>query len=365
MGMIDLMIGNRTNVFETIGSLLGGCYACVTYPLHWLAAGLVAVAFLTCVPVRSHAQTQRVMLARIDADTSDAALDASKLIAGLTLALESTKQYVVVPNEIRDSLARSLGDSVTYQRVADSLGAELIVFASVARIANLVRSELVIAGGDGFSFSTGGHGYGVTYLQSDTTGSMIYDPAILSSMQRALCVAMRDSSLYAGADAALQVRPATLLTIGGVAFSEQPPDVIPWSTFKEKVVASFDLVQTTIAALRFREDLIVIDTDTRDSIYAKAGLYFVENYNPVTSAELTTLRAFDIDRIITGRYQRKGNAAELTLYLQTIGQNGAITVDKKSTSTIAEDSKLMLQNGARTCLRELFGTISEPPERKP
>ncbi|MBU3698887.1 MAG: hypothetical protein FGM33_02580 [Candidatus Kapabacteria bacterium] len=306
-----------------------------------------------------------MMIARIDTDTSDAGLAPDKLMAGLALAFESTKLYTVVPLEVRDSLARTLGDSVTYQRVADSLGAELIVFASVARIANLIRSELVIAGGDGFTFTTNGHGYGVTYLQSDTTGKMIYDPAILSSMQRALCIALRDSSLYATADEALRIRPAALLCIGGVAFAQQPPDVIPWSTFKEKVVASFDLVQTMIAALRFRDDLIVIDTDTRDSIYAKAGLYLVENYNPVSSAELTTLRAFDIDRIITGRYQRKGNSAELTLYLQTIGQKGAVTTDKKATSAIADDTKLMLQDGARAGLRELLGTISEPPERKP
>lgn len=359
------MNGNRTNVFETIGALLGACYGSVTYPLHCAVMALyVLVALVLCVPNTS-GQTQRVMIARIDADSADPALHPSKLIAGLTLAFESAKQYAVVPNEIRDSVARAIGDSATYQRVADSLGAEIIVFASVARIENLVRSELVIAGGDGFAFSTGGHGYGVTFLRSDSTRSMIHDPAILSSMQRALCLSLRDSSLYANADEALRVRPASLLGIGGINFVDKPADVVPWSTFKEKVPASYDMVQSITAALRYLDEYIVIDTDTRDSIYAKAGLYLVENYNPVTIPELKTLRAFDVDRIITGRYERTTAGADLTLFMQEIGAKSELTTIKKATSSIELDTKQALQDVVRTCLRQLFVTISEPLEHKP
>jgi|NOAtaT_6_FD_contig_121_50808_length_17363_multi_4_in_0_out_0_5 hypothetical protein len=359
------MNGNRTNVFETIGALLGACYRSVTYPLHCVLMAFCAALTLVFLALDASAQTQRVMVARIDADSADPALHPSKLIAGLTLAFESTKQYVVVPNEIRDSVARAIGDSATYQRVADSLGAEIIIFASVARIENLVRSELVIAGGDGFTFSTSGHGYGVTFLRSDSTRSMIHDPAILGSMQRALCMALRDSSLYAKADDALRVRPAALLGIGGINFVDKPADYIPWSTFKEKVPASYDMVLSITAALRYLDEYIVIDTDTRDSIYAKAGLYLVENYNPVTVPELKTLRAFDIDRIITGRYERTSAGADLTLFLQEIGSTGELTTLKKATSSIELDTKQALQDVVRACLRQLFTTISEQPERKP
>lgn len=359
------MNGNRTNVFETIGALLGACYRSVTYPLHCTAMALCAVLTLSFFTSDASAQTQRVMIARIDADSADPALHPSKLIAGLTLAFESTKQYAVVPNEIRDSVARAIGDSATYQRVADALGAEIIVFASVARIENLVRSELVIAGGDGFTFSTGGHGYGVTFIRNDSTRSMIFDPAILSSMQRALCLSLRDSSLFAKADDALRVRPAALLGIGGINFVDKPAEVIPWSTFKEKVPASYDMVQNITAALRYLEEYIVIDSDTRDSIYAKAGLYVVENYNPVTQLELKTLRAFDIDRIITGRYERTSAGADLTLFVQEIGSKGELTTLQKATSSIELDTKQALQDVVRSCLRKLFATISEQQERKP
>lgn len=178
-------------------------------------------------------------------------------------------------------------------------------------------------------------------------------------------MALRDSSLYAKADDALRVRPAALLGIGGINFVDKPADYIPWSTFKEKVPASYDMVLSITAALRYLDEYIVIDTDTRDSIYAKAGLYLVENYNPVTVPELKTLRAFDIDRIITGRYERTSAGADLTLFLQEIGSTGELTTLKKATSSIELDTKQALQDVVRACLRQLFTTISEQPERKP
>lgn len=350
---------NRTNVFETIGALLGGCYASVTSPLHWLRIVLaVAVPGILISPGIS-AQVQRVMIARIDHDSADGALKPSKLIDGLALAFELTKQYVVVPNEVRDSVAARIGSTATYQRVADSLRAELIVFCTVARIANLVRSEIVVAGGDGFSFSTSGVGYGVTFLQSDTLGSMLLDPAVLSSMQRALCAALRDSNIYASAGDGLRARPSSLLSIGGIVFAKPPEEFVTWSTFKEKVPASYDIAQTTIAALRYQEDYTVIDMDSRDSMYARGGLHFVENYNLVTPTELKILRAFDITTILTGRYERIAEGARLTLFLQSIEPNGALKTIKSGTTLIEVDSKLALQDGVRKCLREIFGTITE------
>lgn len=305
------------------------------------------------------AQVQRVMIARLDHDTADVALQPSKLIDGLALACELTKQYAVVPVEIRDSVAARIGDSATYQRVADSLRAEIIVFCSVARIANLVRSELVVAGGEGFTFSTSGVGYGVTFLQSDTLGSMLLDPAVLSSMQRALCAALRDSNLYAAANEGLRTRPSSLLSIGGITFVPPPEEFVTWSTFKEKVPASYDIVQTAVAALRHRDDYTVVDIDSRDSMYAKGGLHFVENYNQVTPTELKILRAFDIATILTGRYERISEGARLTLFLQSIESNGALKTITSGTSLVEVDSKLALQDGVRACLRQIFGTITE------
>lgn len=350
---------NRTNVRETIRTLLGRCYACVTSPLHWFRPVLVSSIVGVLLSMGLTAQVQRVMIARLSYDSTDAALKPSKLIDGLALAFELTKQYAVVPIELRDSVAGRIGDSATYQRVADSLRAEIIVFCSVARIANLVRSEIVVAGGEGFTFSTSGVGYGVTFLQSDTLGSMLLDPAVLGSMQRALCAALRDSNLYASADEGLRARPSSLLSVGGISFIPPPEDYVTWSTFKEKVPASYDIVQTAVAALRYRDDYTVVDTDSRDSMYAKGGLHFVENYNPVTPTELKILRAFDIGTILTGRYERIAEGARLTMFLQSVESNGSLKTNRTGTSLVEVDSKLALQDAVRACLRQIFGTITE------
>lgn len=350
---------NRTNVFETIGALLGGCYASITSPLHWMRPAVVVSILGAVVSSGLTAQVQRVMIARLEHDSADAALQPSKLIDGLGLAFELTKQYAVIPVEIRDSVAARIGDSATYQRVADSLRAELIVFCSVARIANLVRSEIVVAGGDGFTFSTSGVGYGVTFLQSDTLGSMLLDPAVLSSMQRALCAALRDSNLYASAGEGVRARPASLLSIGGISFATPPEEYVTWSTFKEKVPASYDITQTAIAALRNLDDYTVIDMDSRDSMYAKGGLHFVENYNVVTPTELKILRAFDIVHILSGRYERIAEGARLTFFLQSIEPNGALKTIRSGSTLVEVDSKLALQDGVRACLRQIFGKITE------
>lgn len=353
------MNGNRTNVRETIGTLLGGCYASVTSPLHWIAGHIWAVVLTVVLSATASAQVQRVMVASFNYDTTDSALKPPMLVAGLSLAFEITKQYAVVPMGVRDSIAARIGDSATYQRVADSLKAEIIVFCSVARIANLVRSEIVIAGGDGFTFTTSGVGYGVTFLKSDSAGGMIYDPAILSSMQRALCAALRDSNLYSKADEGLRTRPTSLLSVGGIFFATPPEDYVTWSTFKEKVAASYDIMQTCVAALRYRNDYTIIDDVSRDSMYVKDGLYFVENYNTVTQQELKILKAFDVSHILTGRYERIADGARLTLYLQSIEANGSLKTITSGSEVVPVDSKLALQDGVRACLRKIFGTITE------
>ncbi|MFM8771932.1 MAG: hypothetical protein ACKOE4_07945 [Candidatus Kapaibacterium sp.] len=350
---------NRTNVRETIGTLLGGCYASVTSPLHWILRPVLVVALCGVLFGTTSAQVQRVMVASVKYDTTDSSLQPPMLFAGLSLAFELSKQYSVIPMDVRDAMASRIRDSATYQRVADSLKAELIAFCSVARVGNLVRSEIVIAGGEGFTFTTSGVGYGVTYLKSDSTGGMLYDPAILSSMQRALCTALRDSNLYAAADEGVRARPTSLLSMGGIYFAPPPDNYVTWSTFKEKIAASFDIMQTCIAALRYRDNYTIIDDVSRDSMYVKDGLYFVENYNSVTLHELKILRAFDISHILTGRYERIADGARLTLFLQSIEANGSLKTMKSGSAVVPVDSKLALQDGVRACLREIFGTITE------
>lgn len=353
---------NRTNVYETIGALLGVCYRRITNRKHWSAAALV---LLLCVPLAAQQAPQKVLIGGIQFDSADAYVSAYKVEAALAVALEASGRYALIPNVTRDSLVASLrNDSLSVQAAADKLGAELIAFCSIGRIANLVRMEVVLVGGDGWIITTSGVGYATSFLVSDSTKKRVIDPAILTATQRALCVAVLDSSLYAEADSVLAVRPTQLAAVGGIEFIATNPDLAPWSVMREKIAASYDAVSTIVAAMRQNPDVTVMDIETRDSLYALGGLFMVENYNAASRSELNILKGFEITHLISGRLERMKGGAELTLIYNEIKPDASYTPVKKSQFMIAVDSKLAFQDGVRACLRKLFGSITEPTERK-
>ncbi|MBK6759713.1 MAG: hypothetical protein IPG73_03235 [Ignavibacteria bacterium] len=352
---------NRTNVYETIGALLGVCYRRITNRKHWSAAALVLVFY---VPLVAQQAPQKVLIGGIQFDSADAYTSAYKVEAALAVALEASGRYALIPNVTRDSLVASLrNDSLSVQAAADKLGAELIAFCSIGRIANLVRMELVIIGGDGWIITTSGVGYATSFLVSDSTKKRVIDPAILTATQRALCVAVRDSSLYAAADSVLAVHPSELAAVGGIEFIATNTDLAPWSV-REKIAASYDAVSTIVAAMRQNPDITVVDIETRDSLYALGGLFMVENYNAASRSELNILKGFEITHLISGRLERMKGGAELTLVYNEIKPDATYTPVKKAQFMIAVDSKLAFQDGVRACLRKLFGSITEPAERK-
>ncbi|HLP28744.1 MAG TPA: hypothetical protein VK147_08890 [Candidatus Didemnitutus sp.] len=353
---------NRTNVYETIGALLGACYQRITNWKHCLVMPLVLV-----LSSSTWAQTpiQKVLVGGIQFDSTDPYISAYKVEAALAIALEASGRYALIPNVTRDSLVRTArNDSMSVQVAADRLGAELIAFCSIGRIANLVRMEVVIVGGDGWVVTTSGVGYGTSFLQSDSSKKRIIDPAILSATQRALCVAVLDSALYAQADSGFIVRPTQLAAVGGIEFVVSNPDLAPWSIMREKIAASYDAVSTIVAAMRQSAEISVVDIESRDSIYALAGLYMVENYNPLSRSELTILKGFEVTHVITGRFERKKGGAELTLIYNEIKPDASYTPIKKAQFMVAVDSKLAFQDGVRACLRKLFGSITEPAVQK-
>lgn len=348
---------NRTNEGETIPGLLGACKQRVTNGKHW-----IALCFLLVTLLPARAQVQEVMIGGMQYDTSDAYISAKKIETGLSIALGATGKYAVIPNDVRDSLLRSRRDTLSVLLAADYLKAELIVFCNVGRIGKLVRSEVVILGGDGFVLNLSGIGYGITTIEEDSSKTLIIDPAILSSIQRAVCTALQDTSLYGSASPILRVQPAELAVVGGIDFQEPPSGLDRWSLFEEKVSASYDVAQIIVEALRDTRNLVMIDLDTRDSIFAKARLYMIENYNPTTVAELKILSAFEVSRIITGRIERNPDGAVLTLRYQRILPDNRLQELAGAEAVLTDDSKEVLKSTTRVCLTKLFGTINDSVE---
>lgn len=348
---------NRTNEGETIPRLLGACKQRITNGKHW-----TALCFLLVTLTTTDAQVQQVMVGGLQFDTSDVFMSAKKIETGLSIALGAIGKYAVIPNDVRDSLLRARPDTLSVLMAADYVKAELVAFCNVGRIGKLVRSEVVILGGDGFVLNLSGVGYGVSTIEDDSTKAMIIDPAILSSIQRAVCMALQDSALYQTASPILRVQPAALGVVGGIHFRESPSGFVPWSLFKEKVSASYDAAQIIVEALRDTKDLVMIDLDTRDSIFAKARLYMIENYNQTTTAELKILSAFEVSRILTGSIERTHNGAVLTLSYQQIQEDYKLREISRADVVLKEDSKEQLKTAVRTCLGKLFGSINDSVE---
>jgi len=301
----------------------------------------------------------------IQVDTSDRLVSRYKVEAALALALELSNRLQLIPNSVRDSLASAhVSDSLTIQRAADTLGAEIIVFSNLGRIANLVRMETVVLGGDDWIVNNSGVGYAVSFYEGDSAQNRVLDPAILLATQRSLCVALLDSNLYATSDSSLRAMPTMLMAVGGIEFVDSDSELAPWSIFREKISASYDIALTIVSSLRTNSTYTVIDLDTRDSIYALAGLFMVENYNVASRTELTTLKAFDVKMMISGKLERERGGAELTLVLNEIQADASYTPMKRASVLVRVDSKLAIQDGVRACLRELFASISEPRVRR-
>ena len=325
---------------------------------------IVVVMLLVTATSWSQQSVQKVMIGGIRHDTSDNLISQYKVEAALAIALELTGRYSLVQNSTRDSVVATMkSDSVSAQSAADRLGAELITFCSIARVANLIRMEVVIVGGEGWVINTSGVGYATSFLVSDSSKQRIVDPAILAATQRALCIALLDSTLYQSADSGLQVRPTQLTAVGGMEFVVPTEGLAPWSVFKEKIAASYDAVSTVVAALRQHPSITVIDLESRDSLYAAAGLFMVENYNALSGIELNTLKGFEVTHVITGRFVRVRGGAEITLMLNEIKPDASFSSIRSASSTVNVDTKLAFQDGIRSCLRQLFGAITEPKQQ--
>ncbi|MDZ4745433.1 MAG: hypothetical protein SGJ05_05470 [bacterium] len=306
-----------------------------------------------------------VMIAEIKTDSSDLSISPGKVEAGFALACDLTGLFKLIPSAVRDSFVLALRDSIrfapskslelrdtlfTAAEIARALDATGIAYLFTARIGNLVRSDIMLATGSQYDMKVTGIGYAA--IRHADAKKRLADPAILASQQRALAVALRDTALYATADGALNVRPSVPVVVGSVEFIERQ-GMVPWTLIKEKISASYDAVLVAVEALQSNPRITAVDMETRDSIYALAKMYLVENYNPVSKTELGTLRAFDMRNIVMGRVTRVQGGAELVMTMNWINDDGSYVPLATATRMLTVDSKEMLRDMVSEATKEL------------
>jgi hypothetical protein len=297
----------------------------------------------------------RVMPGTINFDQLDSVIRGSSIDAALALSLELTGNYIYIPVARRDSvLATQNGGQHTIISAAKSLGATAIVFATVSRLVNLVRAEVVLASGSDFSLRVTGIGYSTIRYMKENTDIPIAEPSILMALQRAIAVALDNPKIYANADTNVRVFPTQLLSVGGVEFISAPAELPPWQLFKEKTVSSYDLAQNIVLHLNDNPDLTILDIDSRDTMFATAGFHLIANDRPVSSSEIQVLRLFEVSAVIIGSLERIPEGARLTLMYCRINSNDTYTPMRTAFALIVEDTKEAFHSAIKECMERLF-----------
>ena len=313
---------------------------------------LLLLLLLPSLPVEAQ-DLPAVMPANVVGDTADPAVSARKVEAGLALALDLTARFEYIPSGMRDSLiAAQTDEAVTTLRAAQIVDADIAVFANSVRVANLVRSEVSLRSGDSLGLEQRGVGYAAVRHYNDS--GVVADPAILTSLQRALCVALDDNTLYASAPEDLMAIPSTLVGIGGIAFKNDSSLPSRWKVFEDATVVSYDIVINLVHALQEFPDLTVVDLDTRDSMFAMGGLMLIENDRAVSNTELRILRLFEVGHIITGSFERNTEGALLTLHWCRIEPDGRYTIERSAEQLITEDSAVQTRDAAVALVQQLL-----------
>lgn len=316
---------------------------------------VVLVAMVLPLTISVGQPPTRVMPGTINFNQLDGVITGSSIDAALALSLELTGSYIYVPVARRDSvLATQNGGQHTIISAAKSLGASAIVFTTVSRIVNLVRAEVVLASGSDFSSRVTGIGYSTIRFMKEGSDVPIAEPSILTALQRAIAVALDNPELYANADTSVRVFPTKLLSVGGVEFISPPAELPPWQLFKEKTVSSYDLAQNIVFHLTDNPDFTILDIDSRDTMFATAGLYLVANDRPVSSTEIQVLRLFEVSSVIIGSLERIPEGARLTLMHCRINTNDTYTSLRSAFAVITEDTKGAFHKAIEECMGRLF-----------
>lgn len=310
---------------------------------------------------------QLLLMAKADAGAS-LKVSAAKLEAGCALALHLTGKYELFSWREADSVAKILVHSsggtdtfanVSARRIAQAVSARGILFVRLDRLENIIRAEVRIASDSTYSTLSTGRGFALIRYRSEKMNDVVSDPAILCALQRALCVALGDTSLYSAANGAYRVQPAPTVVPGGMVFYNTS-SAQPWIVFDKHTVAAYDAVVQVFDTLKNSAHVVCVDVDSRDSIYALFKLYVPENDAAPSTAELDALHRLEVEYYITGVCTKTDAGADITLALARINKGGTYTVVRTVQSVLTDDNisqfRSVVRGLAGRLVHEHFGT---------
>lgn len=265
-------------------------------------------------------------------------INPAKVEAALTLALQASQRFHLT--NIPDTLPPAAS---TPERSACTLHTRIDCFQS------LLRAEIQLV----FTDTTQrGTGYGLVRHRWEESQQPLADPALLEAIERALCSAAGDSLLYVRHDSTA-VRPASLVAVTNIELRDNP-SLPRWELFEDALATSYSGILAAITGAQQAPAYVVLDIDTRDSIYAHFRLYEPEPGMPPSKEELAALDYFGVDAIISGSLKRTVDGAVLELRLMRIRPNGTVAEVARVERTLTDDSRVAYLEAIARAARELL-----------
>lgn len=281
----------------------------------------------------------------ISQDKVEAAFNLVSILSEKYLYIDQRETYSII-NKLRDSLEtpseanimEALNLSRVYSVRVDLLANMLSVYVSYQDIATKEKS--------------GGMGYAsIKYFKVDDNSAM-YDPALLKAMQRAFSVAEKDSALFTKNDTAFYAYPAPTIVVSGIEFINDN-SLEMWDLFDSPEINSYMIVESAFDTLKHEDNLVIYDTDSRDSIYAFYGMRIPENHKATSNNEFYYLAKHEVNYLISGSFSRVAEGAKLIFTLSEI-KGETVTFISKVEAIIEEDSKVILSETAKSLAYKLI-----------
>jgi len=228
--------------------------------------------------------------------------------------------------------------------ISKNLNANYILFAKTNAFKHLIRTDIILVNANDSTKLLKGFGYASANFVNDS-GTIVYDPAILHSLQRAIAVAVGDSAIFVDSANGMHISPAPLLAVGGLYFADDEK-LQRWFLFDKKVVNSYDAVETIFGTAIKNQDFVTIDIETRDSIFLINNLFMIENYSAPSEHELLALYKMGIEFYISGILERTAVGAKAELFLYKF-ENGALQSIASAHEILTEDSIYLLRESLK------------------
>ncbi|HRP01343.1 MAG TPA: hypothetical protein PLE30_01735 [Candidatus Kapabacteria bacterium] len=328
--------------------------------LNYMYKNILIFSLLTLIaPLTNIRANQKIMIGNTEFNGDVSNLNTFKLDLALNFSCLLTKDSVsLIPSLKRDSLIRyNLSNNIKSNilDIANDLGATYILFTRVNAIKHLVRTDVTLVQTKDTSKIIKSFGYASAKYMNDKN-KLIYDPAIMASLQRALAGAFKDSTIFIDSSKGFFNKPAPLLAIGGIYFVDD--DKLPdWYIFDKKVVNSFDALETIFESALKDNNYVTMDTETRDTIYSMNNLFIVENYAAPSEYELLALYKLGVEYYISGTLQRNADGAKLELYLYKFDK-GVMQTISSAYEIIPEDSILLLRESLKYLTNKILSNNS-------